>query len=317
MATPSPPADFTAKLLLPLQTHNDTWDRVPVTLLQYCHSLGEAAKPVSLNAYKALSLVNMAYIGISTFDRSRLAGVRELHPEMIRKAQTAAGLDSALSTWISNITLPGLIVGTLVPALKAAASSGAAADAAVTATQNAKSWPTFVGLAVVPAVLPLTTRATDLLMDWAFRPTIQWLTEPSEAVAAPVPEYIPPMPEDIISGGLMDPGEMDPLGRARLEWALDGDASSAYPEPEDAAGFANSSAGSASSSALYASALQRVNAGTGVANKNGSTTAVDSEESYLKAVAEIRARAARRQAARAGDAASTTSPSATPEHRLQ
>jgi hypothetical protein len=105
-------------------------------------------------------------------------------------------------------------------------------------------------------------------------------------------DYVPPPPEDLLGPG----GEMDaltagfgmggatsltPLERARLEWALDGNPSSPYPEDADAL-----------VPVLKGAAPPAAKAGA--AASPGGAGGQQMYAEYLKAVADIRARAAAR-----------------------
>jgi hypothetical protein len=156
------------------------------------------------------------------------------------------------------VTLPGIAVAALMGGLRSAAASAAL-----------PAWlPLALGLGVVPLVLPASARATQAVMDFSFRPAIAYFAEPAARDVAPsAGDYVAPSPEDLLlrrsaegvgaapaasagagagdfgsgSGGgdggdlaaLLLPGDLDALARARLEWAMDGDAGSVYPLERD------------------------------------------------------------------------------------
>lgn len=182
-----------------------------------------------------------------------------MHPERIRVARSRHGVDSFLTAWLETITLPSIAVPLLRNAVASAVASAGVSGAA------AAHLPAAVALASLPLLLPATSRAAEGLSAWAFRPAIAFMEEKiGAAVAAGYGDgdYVPPPPEELLlagaggGGGAGAEGEagraaavmaalgvggasdLDPLERARIEWALDGDPSSPYPEEEDAAGVA-------------------------------------------------------------------------------
>lgn len=137
-------------------------------------------------------------------------------------------------------------------------------------------------------------------MEWAFRPAIAYMAQPSAAAMVPTSgaEYVPPPPEALLSGMsdsmLLGGPDLDPLARARMEWALDGNAGSAFPEEQDVPSSVKVGAGTASTSPVV-KALS--GAKPGKAAGSGESSA-EAEKAYVAAVAEIKARAeARRLAA--------------------
>ena len=205
-----------------------------------------------------LRLACVGFVAASSLAAGAAAGGRELHPDRVRAAQRRAVADAALSSWIECVTLPGIAVAALMGGLRSAAASAAL-----------PAWlPLALGLGVVPLVLPASARATQAVMDFSFRPAIAYFAEPAARDVAPsAGDYVAPSPEDLLlrrsaegtgtapaagavagagdfgsgSGGgdggdlaaLLLPGDLDALARARLEWAMDGDAGSVYPLERD------------------------------------------------------------------------------------
>ena len=156
----------------------------------------------------------------------------ERHPELIRKAGAAAAIDSAATLWLECITLPSIAISVVK---RAALASGVGASVGVS-------------LAALPLILPACAFGADGLMQWAFRPAIAYWREPSETLLlGEGADYVPAPTDEMLAAigarggggdalllqGLLPP-DMDPLERAQLEWALDGDASSTFPDASDA-----------------------------------------------------------------------------------
>lgn len=160
--------------------------------------------------------------------------------------------------------------------------------------------PAAAGVASLPLLLPACSHGADALMQWAFRPAIAYWRTPSDEVLFGDAEYVPPPAEEMLealaaSGGgasaFLIPPDMGALERAQLEWALDGDAASPFPEAVDAA-----------AAAATASAGRGGKGGAAGAAAGGGGTSGDA--AYLIASARmIRERAAARHAAAAAAAA--------------
>ena len=209
---------------------SDTYSSWPVRALSYCRSVSEAV-PLPRWASLSLTLATFGYGAQASYERGRRAAALERHPELHRKANVSASLDSALTLWLECITLPSIGCG-LVHRLVAAA--GLPPAALLRGAGGAAS------LALLPLlVLPASAHCSDVLMEWAFRPSIRLLAQPSKAVYLGTAQYVPSMAEE---GGLegslgevsdlraLIPADMDELQRAQLEWAMDGKLDSAFPE---------------------------------------------------------------------------------------
>lgn len=262
-------------------TFDDSYSQAPLRAASFGHAIAEATAALpNASWFKPLSIISVAYIGVAAFSRSQRAAHMERHPELVRKAKVSAAMDSLGTTWLESITLPSLAIGTLHRVM--------ASSTPVIRTATA--------LTCLPLLIPASSYGADLLMDWAFRPAIAYMAQPSAAILAPSSgaEYVPPPPEALLGGMsdsmLLGGPDLDPLARARMEWALDGNAGSAFPEEQDVPstvkGPAVAAAGAASLKGL-----------TGPkASSSGSPS--EAETAYISAVAEIKARAeARRTAA--------------------
>jgi hypothetical protein len=213
---------------------SDTYSSWPLRALSYCRSVSEAV-PLPRWASLSLTLATLGYGAQASYERGRRAAALERHPELHRKANVSASLDSALTLWLECITLPSIGCG-LMHRLVAAA--GLPPAVLLRGAGGAAS------LALLPLlVLPASAHCGDVLMEWAFRPSIRLLAQPSKAVYLGAAQYVPSMGEEGLEGSLGEvsdfraliPADMDELQRAQLEWALDGKLDSAYPEPAGAA----------------------------------------------------------------------------------
>jgi hypothetical protein len=267
------------------------WEEYPRRLLSYGFAVAEAVQaggvPLDPWVRGALSAVTGAYLlGTALERRAEVGEDLGFVVDLVRRAKNAAAADAVLTGWMETVTLPSIAVGAVAAAVKRAAPAAPpAARAAAT-------------LASLPLLMPACAHAAGAVMEWAGRPAIEYFARPPESAALPSADYIAPLPEELLSGiggggqggggggggmlgvGLLPP-DLDPLERARLEWALDGNLSSPYPEAGDAVG------------ARVAAAH---GAGAGAKAAAGTATAVGGEEEYMKAVAAIRANADARAA---------------------
>jgi hypothetical protein len=243
-----------------------------------------------------LRVASVGYVGMKSFSFGYVAGNRELHPDRVRAAQRRAIADSLISGWIECITLPGIFIGAVMSGLTKTSSINAISNGP---TKN--RLPLAIGIILVPFVLPVSKQLTEAIMDWAFRPTLSFLSQPSSFLVAANPtDYIPPSVDELISststssGGnndgilesLMLPSDLDPLSRARFEWAADGDIGSVYPLESDTIESQNDTPSGDS----IGSSIKLVNR-----KNNTSSTFSTTELDYIEAVKRIRERAEKRR----------------------
>jgi hypothetical protein len=187
---------------------------------------------------KALTGVSIFFVAASTLDRSRIASQFQIAPEKRSFASNRIGVDNLMREWMATITIPSIFVGGVVNAAAAAVKANPQLFAGAMATRV----PAAVGLASVPLLLPLSYMGSDFVMNWAIRPFLNAYMRPgfdlpwaAAAPPGPTPEYTTPNPEDLLSADAQDiasllAGDLDPLQRARVAWALDGNVTSPFPE---------------------------------------------------------------------------------------
>jgi hypothetical protein len=222
-----------AALLYP-DRFNDAHSAWPFRAISYFHSVREALAPLALPRWLMLpqTLMTLAYGVHASYERGRLAASLERHPELFRKANVAASLDSALTLWLECITLPGIACGVVHRAV------AAGLPAATTLPAVLRYAPPCAALALAPLLLlPACAHGGDALMEWSFRPAIRHFAQPSSAVHYGSALYVPSLAEEEGAGAAAEgdlraliPSDMDELQRAQLEWALDGKEDTLYPE---------------------------------------------------------------------------------------
>jgi hypothetical protein len=202
----------------------DAFSRLPYGFFRAGHTVAEALQPLGGSYGTPFTAASVLYIGLAAFQRSSRAGDAELNPELMKRARMTAAVDSVGTTWLEGITLPSILMGGVNRAV-ASAWAGAPVGARAAAA-----------LAASPLVLAASSHGAEALMDWAFRPAIGYFSA-APPVAFRSSEFVPPPAEELLSGSpdlmLLSGDGKDPLARARLEWALDGDAGSAFPEEVD------------------------------------------------------------------------------------
>jgi len=75
----------------------------------------------------------------------------------------------------------------------------------------------------------------EAMMRWSFRPAIEYWAQPSDSVVLGTPQYVLPLenvssdsnPADLLS---LVPSDYDEQDTKRIQWALDGDVNTPYPE---------------------------------------------------------------------------------------
>jgi len=287
---------------------NESWNDFPLRLGAYSFALSEVLSPLSTAAATygvptsasrlifPLRLLCMGYVGASSMSTGYAAGGRELHPDRVRAAQRRATADALISGWIECITLPGIFIGAIMGGLVKTGQAQVVAGGPPT-----NRLPFAIGMVLVPAVLPVSKQLTEAVMDWAFRPTLNYLSQPSSFLVAANPtDYVPPSvdallsPSDLTSSeskneileSLMLPPDLDPLSRARFEWAADGDIGSMYPIESDAdAALETGNVGGSIRGGLSSTSTKKVTP--------LSTSAKDID--YVEAVKRIRERAETRR----------------------
>jgi hypothetical protein len=245
MEHPPPTALAAAAAFLYPDRFRDSHSAWPFRAITYFHAAGEAlgaAAPRWLTLPQ--TLMTLAYGAHASYERGRRAASTERHPELLRKANVGASLDSALTLWLEGVTLPSIACGAVHRGVAAALPAGAS-------PALLRAAPPAAALALLPlALLPACAHGADALMEWSLRPAIRHLAAPSSAVFYGSAQYVPDMPEEGSSGsggggggdgglgsgaGLGDlrsliPSDMDELQRRQLEWALDGREDTIYPE---------------------------------------------------------------------------------------
>ena len=107
-----------------------------------------------------------------------------------------------------------------------------------------RSLPSFIAFSCIPFILPITNRVGELISDWAFRPGIRYFTNLTTLSTSfsnnpsgnnsDNDDILPLSDEEVMNilndNSLLIPLDVDELTRAQLEWALDGNIHSEYPE---------------------------------------------------------------------------------------
>jgi len=284
-----------------------SYDNFPLRFGAYSWALSEVLSPLSSAAsfycvpsstsrlIFPLRVASVGYVGMKSFSFGYLAGNRELHPDRVRAAHRRAIADSLISGWIECITLPGIFIGAVMSGLTKTSSINAISKGP---TKN--RLPLAIGMILVPFVLPVSKQLTEAIMDWAFRPTLSFLSQPSSFLVAANPtDYIPPSVDELLSStststgnndeileSLMLPSDLDPLSRARFEWAADGDIGSVYPMESDTQESQNDTTSGDSIGSSIKLAKRK---------NNTSSSSSTNELDYIEAVKRIRERAEMRR----------------------
>ena len=285
-----------------------TWDEFPLRLGAYSFALAEVLSPLASTAalygvppsvtrlILPLRLACVGYVGASSLSLGYMAGSRELHPDRVRAAQRRATADALISGWIECITLPGIFVGAVMGGLVKTGQANVVAGGPPT-----NRLPLAIGLLLVPAVIPVSKQLTEAVMDWAFRPTLNFLSQPSSFLVAANPtDYVPPSVDELLSPSelksgeskngvlesLMLPPDLDPLSRARFEWAADGDIGSVYPLESDVDAVEKVGSGEVGGGGGAISSIKR---------KDAPILSSSKEVDYVDAVKRIRERAESRR----------------------
>jgi hypothetical protein len=214
---------------------------------------------------------------------------------------------------MSLITLPSLALGFVVgPATSLFQANAARLPAAVV-----RAGPTAVAAALLPLLIPACAAGSEAVLDFAVRPLIE-SNRPPLSSGGPRPDYEAPSPEEVLGIAGIVPATLDPADRARLAWAMDGDASSPYPDEGDGGKGGKPAASAAEDAAFlaslaeYASRVQAArvsgSSGGGASAASASAAADDGVTDYDRMVASAvddasggrlsRARAAAAEAAR-------------------
>lgn len=148
----------------------------------------------------------------------------EPYPELRRYNGFAAAFESGFGGWVSLITLPSIALGAASAPISALFQS----QAAKLPASVVRFGPSALSAALLLPLMPLCRVGAEAVMDFAVRPVIDSNRPP--LLSGPRPDYEAPSGEDILGLGVLP--TLDEADKAKLRWALDGDASSPYPDEE-------------------------------------------------------------------------------------
>lgn len=156
----------------------------------------------------------------------------EPYPELRRYNGFAAAFESAFGGWVALVTLPSMALGALAGPLSALAH----AQAARLPPAAVRYGPAAASALLLPLLLPACAQGAEWTLAFAVRPTVDSNRPPVTRGGGYTPDYEAPSGDELLLGLGSSLPDLDPADRARLRWALDGDAASPYPGDDGGGG---------------------------------------------------------------------------------